>query len=448
MILALVIFLPCFACLFSLLVHLKIAARTAAFKSFCLFIVTLGVFLFTDSCFTVQLISDLTLSRMTLVGMLVAPSIIPLLIMFLRRSRLVTREDHPVEMLWVLVPVILFTASLMLYIIIGEQSAVKITRDMYTLDLPALLAHPETPEGMYLFVAVIVFRIVMTIETLWMGAYFIVMAHKEGFQLRHAFGFYFRGEEAKTVGLLTLYALPAYFLILAKFLFLRQQLREMPVLMVLFAILMTFFIVAVSYIALFASRRSITRKDMRNAWRYNYSEDNKAVIVEEMLDDLLDDAEKEALMRIQEKIAEDLHIDEFRSDGPYEERASVAQHIFSAVSDSWGEDKLLARFQKLMKDDLLFLQPRLSLDDVALKLNTNKVYISKLVNNAYNLGFPELINILRVDYAEQYILSHADARQDEIARECGFLSASSFNTTFKKVTGVTPKVWVASQRNH
>ena len=82
------------------------------------------------------------------------------------------------------------------------------------------------------------------------------------------------------------------------------------------------------------------------------------------------------------------------------------------------------------------------------KLGTNKFYVSKLVNNAYNLGFPELINILRVDYAEQYILNHRDAKQEEIARECGFLSASSFNTTFKKVTGMTPKVWIASQKHN
>ena len=92
----------------------------------------------------------------------------------------------------------------------------------------------------------------------------------------------------------------------------------------------------------------------------------------------------------------------------------------------------------------MFLQPKLTLDDVAESLNTNKTYVSKMVNNTYNLGFPELINILRVDYAEQYIISHREARQEEIAQECGFLSASSFNTTFKKVTGMTPKVWIAS----
>jgi YesN/AraC family two-component response regulator len=122
----------------------------------------------------------------------------------------------------------------------------------------------------------------------------------------------------------------------------------------------------------------------------------------------------------------------------------LAEKIFSAVSNSWDEDSLASRFQHLMMDQHVFLQPKLTLDDVAESLRTNKTYVSKMVNNTYNLGFPELINILRVDYAEQYILSHREAKQEEIAQQCGFLSASSFNTIFKKITGMTPKMWIAS----
>ena len=159
---------------------------------------------------------------------------------------------------------------------------------------------------------------------------------------------------------------------------------------------------------------------------------------------LSDDAEEEALKRIQDKIGENLHLDSWKSGETDEKTPLLANKIFSAVSNSWDEDSLASRFQHLMMDQHVFLQPKLTLDDVAESLRTNKTYVSKMVNNTYNLGFPELINILRVDYAEQYILSHREARQDEIAEACGFLSASSFNTTFKKVTGMTPKVWIAS----
>lgn len=66
-----------------------------------------------------------------------------------------------------------------------------------------------------------------------------------------------------------------------------------------------------------------------------------------------------------------------------------------------------------------------------------------MVNQYYKLGFPELLNILRVDYAQQYIRSHPNASQEEIARANGFLSASTFNSTFKRISGFTPKVWAA-----
>jgi AraC-like DNA-binding protein len=197
--------------------------------------------------------------------------------------------------------------------------------------------------------------------------------------------------------------------------------------------------------ALFGSKVNVSWRDYRLLIRYNYGKENKDAVVEAMLNDLLDEAEEEALKRIQERIGENLHIEEWRA-ASQDENASpqMANNIFTAVSDSWDENSLISRFQHLMMDQHMFLHPRLTLDDVADRLNSNKTYVSKLVNNTYNLGFPELINTLRIDYAEQYILSHREAKQDEIARSCGFLSASSFNTTFKKVTGMTPKVWIAS----
>ena len=197
------------------------------------------------------------------------------------------------------------------------------------------------------------------------------------------------------------------------------------------------------YIALFGAKRTISLTEMQNAWRYNYDEASKQSVVEKMLTELLDDAEEEALIRIQMRIGENLHLDQLRATETIEE-PEMAQQIFSSVAESWEEDDLFKRFQCLLLDEKIFLHPRLSLVDVADRLNSNTSYVSKMINNAYNLSFPELINTLRIDYAEQYILSNRDAKQTEIAEKCGFLSASSFNTIFKRVTGVTPKIWMAS----
>ena len=39
-----------------------------------------------------------------------------------------------------------------------------------------------------------------------------------------------------------------------------------------------------------------------------------------------------------------------------------------------------------------------------------------MVNQTYGIGFPEVLNILRIDYAQQYMLKHKDASQEEVAR--------------------------------
>ena len=114
---------------------------------------------------------------------------------------------------------------------------------------------------------------------------------------------------------------------------------------------------------------------------------------------------------------------------------------FPEVAD---DGSLFSRFQQLLLDRQLFLRPQLTLPDVADLLATNKTYLSKVVNDNYKVSFPELINTLRIDYAEQFILNNRGAKQEEVARACGFVSASSFNNTFKKVTGMPPKQWVTN----
>ncbi len=107
-------------------------------------------------------------------------------------------------------------------------------------------------------------------------------------------------------------------------------------------------------------------------------------------------------------------------------------------------NSLLFRFEYLMNEDKVFLQQGITVQDIADMLKSNKTYISQLVNRHYHTSFPEYINTLRVDYAEQYLLKHRDAKQAEIANACGFPNASSFNSTFKQITGMTPKVWTAT----
>ena len=170
---------------------------------------------------------------------------------------------------------------------------------------------------------------------------------------------------------------------------------------------------------------------------YNYHPSIKGPIKEIMVEELLEDVDQEFLLRLQDTVGDRLR--NVSAMTPREMNA-VKDILFSSAGSPW-DDSLLTRFQTVMLNEQLFLKPSLSLQDISERLHTNKTYISKLVNNTYNMSFPEFLNTLRVDYAQQYIRNHPNAKQEEIARASGFLSASTFNNIFRKITGMTPKMW-------
>ena len=441
-----ILYLPFFACLFSLLLNIKLAPGANAFKEFCALMSVTGLFYLAYSAFSLPGLSPGVLVWATLMVIAAAPCIIPLLIMFFRKVRYAGTKEHPAQMLWLLVPAVMFTAALITYYLSDTDVVESLYQAMREEGFAAVAGLGSHPLELFYTIVRVVLPAVMLVEIVWLAAYVIYMAVKEKFKIGNLHGFYFGGKSAKVSGLLVFFAFPACLLILAGVLMTEMWDTAPLWLQIVLNAFLASCIIEFAYVAMFSSARTLTRKEQKAAFRYNYNDANKSVVVEEMLGDLLEDAEADALRRLQEKISEDLQLDVFKSDVPSPQRSAVAAKVFAEVSNSWGEEDLLVRFQKLMRDEMLFLQPRLSLDDVAERLGTNKFYVSKLVNNAYNLGFPELVNILRVDYAEQYILAHRTAKQEEIASECGFPSASSFNTTFKKVTGLTPKVWIASRK--
>ena len=370
-------------------------------------------------------------------------SIVPLAIMFIRRIRKIGRRQHPMELLWIIAPVILGTASMLLYMLSGEESISELMREVHNSGYNGAHKFEHTLPFVFYVFTHIIFSIVIFVEIIWFALYSIVLFHKEHFKIGNFVRFYIKGERIKTVELQYFYILTLAIIFSMHFFSALDITADFLVWNIVISFLICFSMFAVAYIALFGSKKTLTRKEMRNGWRYNFNVHNKQEIVEEMMADLLEDAEEEALLHIQAKIGENLHVEEIRGEDVITEPAR-AEHLFSTVAKSWEEDELFKRFQHLMVEEKIFLQPKLTLNDVADMLESNTTYISKMVNNAYNLGFPELVNTLRIDYAEQYILNHKGAKQDEIATRCGFLSASSFNTIFKRITGVTPKIWVAS----
>lgn len=407
------------ACLFWVIIHMMIASRTDTFHLFIALFTACGLYIYSEACHVV-LEPDSSMDTIaTITGMLAGPSVIPLLITYLRRL-MHSPRSHPITVMWVVIPAALFTAGTVLSLLNSKEA-----------------------DALFYTITVDIYNVVLAIELLILLVFIIIMLRQKRLLIGTLLKF-FMGQKISLARLQMSVAMIPMGVMAARIGF-GYNLYALDLwVQITTATLLLFSALLFGLNALFGSKVNISWKDYRLLIRYNYGKNNKDEVVEAMLNDLLDEAEEEALRRIQEKIGENLHIDEWHEEAKKDKPTQLTTNIFTAVSDSWDENSLISRFQHLMMDEHLFLHPRLTLDDVAERLNSNKTYVSKLVNNTYNLGFPELINTLRIDYAEQYILSHRVAKQEEIAQSCGFLSASSFNTTFKKVTGMTPKVWIAS----
>ena len=62
------------------------------------------------------------------------------------------------------------------------------------------------------------------------------------------------------------------------------------------------------YVALFGARKRLSIRDMQNGNRFNFSSKDKNVILEEMLTDMLEEADKGTLTRIQAKYGVELNV--------------------------------------------------------------------------------------------------------------------------------------------
>jgi AraC-like DNA-binding protein len=97
-------------------------------------------------------------------------------------------------------------------------------------------------------------------------------------------------------------------------------------------------------------------------------------------------------------------------------------------------------FLRLMQEEKLFINSNLTVNEVAQKMGIPRQHLSEVLNVHLKSNFQDYINKCR---AEAFVDCLKNKQFENytimgIANEVGFKSKSSFNTTFKKIYGVTP----------
>lgn len=438
--------LPAAVCLFWAVLYCMTISRTEVFGCLVSLIVITGIYFFVDSCYSHLLQAPPRMLMHTAIGVQLAiPSMIPLAWLYLHRLRTGSEPFHAVRYLWIIFPFMLFSLVLLLTLEVGPDQIEQFIQDTYSSDNAWT---PGPDDGLiyyYYLVTVVVIRVVIVGEALIYTTAMAVLRRRHNIRLRHL-GQFFAGGKIRVLELQFFLIAAFWFILLFKifalFILVIRYAWAQGLLAVLFSISIFLF----CYVALFSARKEVTLRQLFQGIMFNYRSTSKQEILEDEIVTLAEEATDETLLRVQSRLGR-LMPQPTVPDEPYTPGAlghAMADEIFSAVAGSWADDDLLLRLKNLMLKEHAFLNPSLSLGDVAERIHSNKTYVSRLVNSLDSEGFPNLINTLRVDYAQRYIVEHRKAKQTEIAAACGFVSASTFNNTFKRITGVTPKIWLAT----
>jgi len=132
---------------------------------------------------------------------------------------------------------------------------------------------------------------------------------------------------------------------------------------------------------------------------------------------------------------------------PIPEADSLAAAIPAIVPRSAGlvSDLVVLKTNLLayMEIEKPYLDPDLSLSDLARRMHTNPVVLSQVINTGVGKNFNDFVNEYRVEEFKRQVREPANAHLSflGLALDCGFNSKATFNRAFKKFTGASPKAF-------
>lgn len=126
-------------------------------------------------------------------------------------------------------------------------------------------------------------------------------------------------------------------------------------------------------------------------------------------------------------------------------RANESESIKMPLSPE-ETDTYKTKLLQLFEQEKTWLDPELTLSQLAEKIDLNTTQLSYLINTGLGKNFNDFVNEYRVEAVKQKLIDPAFAHLSllGIAFECGFNSKATFNRAFKKATGVAPSEYSKS----
>jgi len=117
-------------------------------------------------------------------------------------------------------------------------------------------------------------------------------------------------------------------------------------------------------------------------------------------------------------------------------------------SDHVKSEEIEKKLIDFINSEKPYLNPELSLQELADNLDVKKYSLSIVINQKYNKNFYEFINQYRIEEVKS-MMSDPDNRHLKLmslAYDAGFNSKATFNRIFKQMTNMTPSQFISSQK--
>lgn len=139
---------------------------------------------------------------------------------------------------------------------------------------------------------------------------------------------------------------------------------------------------------------------------------------------------------------------EFESPAKTEETqdAKSAQSYSRSGLDEKAAIKLMEKLSKIMEEEKLYTNNELNLKELAVKVGISTHNLTEIINQYAGKNFYDFINSYRIEEVKRRIQNPNSENLTILAlgMEAGFNSKSSFNSVFKKHTGMTPSEYKRS----
>ena len=410
------LFIPCIAGFFWFLAYMLFAARGSVYRKLSQFLLVFSLFLL----FTILSLDNdaFMLLHVTLFKQVTALMIIPLFLRYIKALR-GERTSGVVYTVLNVAPFIMLVVGIESVFSVGYDNALGILIDSYSFQGPMFPYLPEHSQMIFYASYTYMFKTLLLADFMLFAVNLMKCAVSGVCNLKQVLDFLFKRKKAPIKPVQYFLALILFLIVVSALILGRDNTLDTILLTALGSLLVAFFLSMIAFVGAGGADGYYSIPGILKLVRFG-----------KLDEDFPEDEDDEADAKNEVETGSNADEPVFRITDSEKEEA------LEKLRESIG-----VKLEKYLVEDKLYLKHDLTLNYVADKLGVFKDELSDYINYRYDMSFQNYVNTLRISYAEKYLMAHDRVTQNEIAVECGFSGASSFNSAFSKKNGVTPKIW-------